>query len=127
MTAEQDVDMRPIAPPISSQNTQHEFWFEVRDASDAVLVAQAAKEPIRKYIEVFSDVPFQSASHAPDPRAEQTFTVLLPSLEGADTVVLMRADGLPGISTSSLQARAGTRGATSGAFGTEVARFKLAK
>ncbi len=118
LISEQEVDMQTTSAPGASQDAQHPFWLEMRDAADSTLMAQPMRDPLPNTIEVFSDDPLQSARHVHDPRTEQAFSVVLPSLPDADSVVLMRAGTAPGIAPTAL-------GAGSGA--TEIGRFKLSK
>jgi hypothetical protein len=89
LLSQQTVDMK-LASPKHEANAQHEFWYEVRDARDATLAVHPAPDPIRPDIEVFSNDPSHSASRAPDARAERVFSVVLPDVEAASQVVLMR-------------------------------------
>jgi hypothetical protein len=118
LISEQEVDMQPIAVPAVSHGVRHEFWFEVRDIANATLIVQPARDPMPKDIEVFSDDPSRSACHAHDPRTEQAFSVVLPSVQGADSVVLMRAGTAQGAAVEALETRTAA---------TEIARFKLSK
>jgi hypothetical protein len=83
------VQMKPV-PANHPPDALHEFWFELRDASDRALHVQAAPDPLRNEIEVFSDDPTRSASRAEDPRGERHFSVLVPELSDASQVVMMR-------------------------------------
>jgi hypothetical protein len=119
LVSEQEVDMQPMAAPAAPPGSTHEFWLEVRDQADATLHTQSVRDPMPKDIEVFSNDPAQSASHAHDPRTEHAFTVVLPSVHGADSVVLMRAS--PAAHRGAAQALGPT------AAGEEIAKFKLSK
>lgn len=67
------------------------FWYELRDANDNVLFQQAADDPIHESVEVFSDQEGATMSRAPAPTDEHVFTVLLPEIDEARVVRLMRA------------------------------------
>jgi hypothetical protein len=89
LISQQQVEMK-LAPPKYEPNAQHEFWYEMRDVQDKTLASHPAPDPIRQDIEVFSDDSSRSASRAPDARAERVFSVVLPDVEAAHQVVLMR-------------------------------------
>ncbi|MCA9655274.1 MAG: hypothetical protein H6712_24870 [Myxococcales bacterium] len=67
------------------------FWYELRDADGNVLLQQAADDPIRSSVEVFSEQEGATMSRASAPTDEQVFTVLLPEIDEARVVRLMRA------------------------------------
>lgn len=116
LTADQEVDMLPLGTPQVAPDSRHAFWFELRDAANEVLAVQPQRDPMPEFIEVFSDDPAISASFAPDPRSVHTFSVVLPSVRGADAVVLKRSGTAQGTSLLALNTRD---------EGVEIARFKL--
>jgi len=85
------------------------FWYELRDATNSTLYRQVVDNPMRHEAEVYTEgTPINRQTvknHA------GSFTLLVPSLEGATTIVLF---------SSPLNA------ATFGAAAEEIARFSLA-
>ena len=118
LISEQEVDMRPLVPH-GSRDAGHAFWYELRDGKDKTLLVQPADDPVPQDMEVFSNDPSRNIHRAANVRKEHAFSVVLPTVPGADSVVLMRAR--PSAITSST-AKAGPPGADEAV---EVARFKL--
>ena len=85
------------------------FWYELRDAKNATLYRQVVDSPMRHEAEVYTEgAPIDRLTkedHA------DSFTVLVPSLEGVTTIALF---------SSPLDS------ATFGAAAEEIARFSLA-
>jgi hypothetical protein len=85
------------------------FWYELRDAKNATLYRQVVHNPIRHEAEVYTEgapIDRQTMENHAD-----SFTLLVPSLEGATTIVLFSSPLNP---------------ATFGAAAEEIARFSLA-
>jgi hypothetical protein len=62
------------------------FWYELRDAGGRTLYRQVAHDPLRQEVEVYTEgapIDRQAVEGYAD-----TFTLLVPSLEGATTIVL---------------------------------------
>ena len=118
LLSEQEVEMQPLSRQAATAGARHAFWYELRDARNKTLMSHPAPDPLTNDMEVFSNDPGQTMRRAPDPRSEHAFSVVLPTLEGADSVVLMRAEPPH---KGAVEAR------TLSTEGTEVAKFTLAK
>ncbi len=115
------VEMKPV-PGHHSADALHDFWLELRDANDRALHVGPAPDPFRREIEVFSDDPARSASRSEDTRSEHYFSVLVPQIDDAAQVVLMRRPS-PSPPPSPSPARGIAAAAPVQAI--EVARIKL--
>jgi hypothetical protein len=115
--------MRMPAAPAAPQGFEGlvalpEFVYELRGADSEVLHRVAAPDPIPRDVEVFSDDPEHTVERAPHPPREGVFTVLVPEIEAAEEVRLLRSAAPRG-----LAAEAGPEAAAEAAV--EVGRFKL--
>jgi hypothetical protein len=80
-----------ITPPAHTQPPQEGqtgYWFEVHGAKGDLLYHRALHSPIRTDIEVFSDDPEQTISRVPNPKPEGEFTLLVPDLPNAHSLVI---------------------------------------
>lgn len=118
LVSEQRVDMRMPARTTHPE-PRAGFWYELRDAESEVLFRLDAEDPIPTDVEVFSDDPERTIERAPHAPEEGVFTVLLPEIEDAEEVRLMRAAARPGAPAAEVEALA--EGPV------EVGRFRLTK
>ena len=118
LVSEQRVDMRMPARTTHPE-PRAGFWYELRDPRAEVLFRLDAEDPIPTDVEVFSDDPDQSVARAPHAPEEGVFTVILPDVEDAAEVRLMRAAARPGAPAAEVEALA--EGPV------EVGRFRLTK
>lgn len=92
---QQQVEMKvPYSQTESSLEQQAEFWYEIRDSASSILFRLNTVDPTSANIEVFptyAERDFQRITH---PSNECVFTVVLPELENAEEVVLIRARNL---------------------------------
>jgi len=85
------------------------FWYELRDAKNATLYRQVAHNPMRHEAEIYTEgAPIDRQTK--DDHAD-SFTLLVPSLEGVTTIALFSSPLDP---------------ATFGAAAIEIAHFSLA-
>jgi hypothetical protein len=105
----QPLEGMPLPPTDPIQHgPEAGFWYELRDARNATLYRQVVDNPMRHEAEVYTE-------GAPIDRLTKedhagSFTLLVPSLEGVTTIVLL---------SSPLDS------ATFGAAAKEIARFSL--
>lgn len=105
----------PAKPPSRKRAAKRpEFWYELRDAQADVVYRLDAPDPIPTDVEVFSDDPKRTIERSPNPPKEGVFTVLMPEIEDAEEILLMRVATSRGLKTGADAA-------------VEVARFKLMK
>jgi hypothetical protein len=83
------------------------FWYELRDAKNATLYRQVVDNPMRHEAEIYTKGSIDRQTK--EDRAD-SFTLLVPSLEGVTTIVLFSSPLDP---------------ATFGAAAKEIARFSL--
>jgi len=118
LVSEQRVEMRlpaRSAPRVAAARA--EFWYELRNAQSDVLYRLDSADPIPTDVEVFSDDPERTVERAPHAPQEGVFTVLLPEIEDAEEVRLMRAAPA---TEGAVDVRAGAAEAA-----VEVGRFRL--
>lgn len=98
-----------------------QFWYEMRDRNGTVLARKAAPDPIAPDIEVFSEDDSGSITRMANPSERRVFNVLLPEIDDATEVRLVRAPAQrsPGESM-------GIAAADIPSTATEVATFELA-
>jgi hypothetical protein len=85
-----------LVPPADSVDSQEEetgFWFEVRDGDDRPIYRRSTRNPLRTHLEVFPPKD-ESFTHVEMPEPRGVFTLLVPDLEGAQTLALVGS--LPG-------------------------------
>lgn len=118
LVSDQRVDMKVgPTPPVPAAR---EFWYEMRDNADDVLAAAAVADPLEGDREAFSPDPTRSVQRVPGASSPSAFSIVVPDLDGAESVSLMRA------------ARTSVKGALEATetvlpVAIEVARFKLRK
>jgi hypothetical protein len=80
-----------VPPPelASSEEGQAGFWYELQDPDGRATYRRAARNPLRSDVEVFSPDPDESFTHIEMPEPRGVFTLLVPDLEGARTLVLV--------------------------------------
>jgi len=84
----------PPSDPLSGFKGQKGFWAELRDKQDKTLYRQVLHNPTRNDAEVFPDPdehPEQNVGRAPAPKRKGGFVVLLPDIEGGDSVTMCRS------------------------------------
>jgi hypothetical protein len=89
LTKSQRVEM--ITPPSVTpppQAGQSGYWFEVRDAQGDLHYHHSLYNPVQVDFEVFSNDPNQPITRVPNPNPTGEFTVLVPDLPGAATLIL---------------------------------------
>jgi hypothetical protein len=84
MTALPSVELDPQLGPFTG------FRYELRDVNGSVLWRHVAPHPLDRTVEVFGEV---SISRVPDDVGARSPTVVVPALDGADTVALIGAPG----------------------------------
>ena len=115
LVSQQQVEMRlPARATSRDLEGRAEFWYELRDAGSEVLYRLDAEDPIPTDVEVFSEDPGRTVERAPHVPEEGVFTVLVPEIEDAEEVRLMR-------SAAPADAEAFAEGPV------EVGRFELTK
>lgn len=127
------IDQRPVEMTLPAETAvrepgeRAEFWCELRSAEAEVLYRRETPDPIPTDVEVFSDDPEQSIERAPHPPREGVFSVVVPEIEAADEVLLLRS--LPGPPPRRGARRLADVGETAEAVSgvVEVGRFKLRK
>lgn len=120
LLSEQHVDMKRLEQPPVAPGATHPFWLELRSSTDQTLASHPVSDPTVAEIEVFSEDAEQNIKRLPHERAENAFSVVLPDVVGADSVVLMRAPAARSGGDPVALRAGGVTPAT-----TEVARFKL--
>ncbi len=91
LVSQQQVEMRLPAKTVSKDPERlPPFWYELRDARSEVLYRLDAPDPIPTDVEVFSDDPERTIERAPYAPEQGVFTVLVPEIEDAEEVLLMR-------------------------------------
>lgn len=126
LVSQQRVEMRTPAAPaaplgLEAVEAQPAFVYELRGAGSEVLHRVGAPDPIPTDVEVFSDDPERSVERAPHAPREGVFTVLVPEIEEAEEVRLLRT--VPSRGAAEAGPERATEAATASAV--EVARFKL--
>ena len=80
-----------IVPPsleITSQPPGAEFWYELQDGTRTPLYRRVQRNPLDSSVEVRTGNPERPLAHVDSGRAEGEFTLLVPSLPQARSVVL---------------------------------------
>jgi hypothetical protein len=113
LVSQQPVEM--ILPP-SHSLAEHEgqtgFWFTVHDAKNRALYRRVIQNPIRHDVEVFAPEGETTVHRQPVQKPKGTFTLLVPDIEGAQSVSI----SAPPLKPGAMHLGAG-----------EIARFKIAK
>lgn len=73
------------APP---QEGQAGYWFEVRDANNKLVYHRVLDDPLQLSFEVFSDDPEGSIRRVPNPNRRGEFTLVVPDVPNAATLIL---------------------------------------
>lgn len=120
LVSQQRVEMRLPAKPATPQGLEArpEFVYELRGADSEVLHRVGARDPIPTDVEVFSDDPERTVERTPHRPREGVFTVVVPEIEDAEEVRLLRS-----VTPSEAAVEAGLEAAAESAV--EVGRFRL--
>jgi hypothetical protein len=113
LLSREQIDM--LAPPtdlLAGHESYQGFWVEVRDPDGLVLHRRIMPDPMKAAVEVFSNEPGASLRQVPVNQPQGTFAVLVPELEHADHLAIMRSAVGEGEQRTTLAA-------------TELARFPL--
>ena len=98
--------------PVEGNEGQAGFWFTVHDAKNQPVYRRLMQSPIRHDVEVFSAEGDKSIHRQPFERPKGAFTILVPEIEGAQSVSISSHPLKPG--AMHLPA-------------SEIGRFKIAK
>jgi hypothetical protein len=82
-----------IVPPsleITSQPPGAEFWYELQDSKQTPLYRRVQRNPLDPSVEVLTDNPERPFANLNSGRTEGEFTLLVPSLPQAESVVLYK-------------------------------------
>lgn len=113
LVSQQRVDMiLPPSHPVDAPRGQAGFWFAVHDAKDRPVYRRVIQNPMRHDVEVFSPEGEASIHRRPVEKPRGAFTILVPEIEGAQSVAIFSHPLKPG----AMALRAA-----------EVARFKVVK
>jgi hypothetical protein len=81
----------PAEDPSDSPAGRAGYWVELRNADGESVHRQVLHEPIQQDVEVFSAGPEPSLARVPVERASGTFFVLVPDLEQAEELAVVRS------------------------------------
>lgn len=119
LVSDQRIEMK-ASPAPRSPAARAGFWCEVRDRTERVLVAAPAPDPLHQDREAFSPDPVKSVQRVPGASPPTAFSILVPDVDGAESVSLMRV--VPSVGPHAHETVEGVASAA-----VEIARFKLGK
>ena len=79
----------PSTGPLADASPATGFWVELRDAEERTRYRRAMPDPLEAELEVPAEPRGEGFAHVRAP-ARRTFSVVLPDIEGADHVALVR-------------------------------------
>ena len=79
----------PSTGPLAEASPATGFWVELRDAEERTRYRRAMPDPLEAEIEVPAEPGGEGFAHVRAP-GRRTFSVLVPDIEGADHVALVR-------------------------------------
>src|SRR5690348_7454834 len=82
----------PPSAPITGEPLGTAFWFEIHGAEGSPLYRRAHRHPLDPTVEVPTGNPERPLAHVDSRRMSGTFTLLVPELAGAQSVVLYSWD-----------------------------------
>jgi len=113
LVSQQPVEMiLPPSHPFDEREAQTGFWFTVHGTKDRALYRRVIQNLIRHDVEVFAPEGETTVHLEPVQKPKGTFTLLVPDIEGAQSVSI----SAPPLKPGAMHLRAG-----------EIARFKVAK
>lgn len=82
---------KAVSPTQSAEGDRLGSWTEVRDADGKMLDRRSLPDPVRTDAEVFPESLGGAITRVAVERPSGVFTVLVPDLEGAESLALMRS------------------------------------
>jgi len=87
LVSQQRVEMMlPPSHPLEVAEGQTGFWYTVEDAQQRAIYRRVMQNPIRHDVEVFSEDPATSVSRLAVSQPKGTFVILVPEVEGPQSV-----------------------------------------